>query len=130
MKIVNPKDITFEEICKTRLIDLIEELSKNYNMNISDVIDELSRIEYSDIMSEILSIQPGSICCYKLTPENIFIVTKVYCDSISHEVFFDAIYKDGHVIREGHVDLLDVADNKYAGDLSKINEFFEEDAND
>lgn len=126
MKIVNPEDITFEEICKARLIDLIEELSKNHNMNISDVIDEFSRIEYSDIMSEILSIRPGSICCYKLTPEIIFVITKVYGDSINHEVLFDAICKDGHVIREGHVDLLDVVDNKYAGDLSRINEFFEE----
>lgn len=126
MRIVNPKDITFEEICKARLIDLIEELSKNHNMTISDVIDEFSRIEYSDIMSEMLSIQPGSVCCYKLNPETIFVITKVYADSISHEVFFDAILKDGHVIREGHIDLLDVVDNKYAGDLSRINEFFKE----
>lgn len=130
MKIINHEDITFEDACKAKIIDAINELSKIYDMNISDVINVLSKIEYSDIISEILSIQPGSICCYKITPEYIFVITKVYANSISHEVLFDAIYKDGHVIREGHADLLDVVDNKYAGDLSRINEFFKEDIND
>lgn len=106
-----------DEMFKNSVVRLIKNLSDIYDVSTGVVVQKLSEMKYDEILKELDGIQPGSICQYSKEQGVTFLVTKVYTISPSSEVLFDGVYANGFTINGGHIDLIEVVNNNFAGKM-------------
>lgn len=62
------------------------------------------------IVKWMADISVGDVCIYPRVPDQPFIISRIYWDK---EFFFDAIYKDGRVLEDGTLRLVEKTGGYY-----------------